>query len=103
MIRNHQKIIKPQFFASFRTERENLGHLDTAAGYMAKKAVAASAKLSERPVGGDDEGSWGGVPSKTVLATELIPMMVKIQSLTSGKLSCSLPSRLADLQSLFFP
>jgi cell cycle checkpoint protein len=79
-------VIKPHFFASYRTERDNLGHLDTAAGYLAKKAVAASTRLSERSLDeATEDAPWGGVPTKITLATELVPMMVKIQSLTRSE------------------
>jgi cell cycle checkpoint protein len=83
---NHQKVIKPQFFQSFREERDNGGLLDTAAGHIAKKGVAASISLSERSFRTTvDEPAWGGVPSKLVLATELVPMMVKIQGLSNSQ------------------
>lgn len=97
--RNHQKVIKPQFFSSFRSERENLAHLDTAAGYMAKKAAIASNKLSEMS-SSNGEASWGGIPSKLVLSTELVPMMVKIQNLTSRMTTRSIR---ADRQNHYCP
>ena len=81
--RNHQKVVKPQFFAAFKAQRDNVELLDTAASYITKKAVAASVKLSNRPLHESDDGVWGGMPTKAVLATELVPMMVKIQSLSS--------------------
>lgn len=81
-------MVKPQFFASYKTQRDNLGLLDAAASYITKKAVTASIKLSERSLVEHDEGVWGGMPTKTVLATELVPMMVKIQSLTSRRCWC---------------
>lgn len=81
--RTQQKIIKPRFFEAYRTERDNLVHLDTAAGYIAKKAVASSVLLAEKDQhDGDDEAAWGGMASKLVLTTELIPMMVQIQGLS---------------------
>jgi cell cycle checkpoint protein len=83
--RRNQKVVKPQFFESYKTQRDNLDLLDAAASYMTKKAVTASVKLSERPLSENDEGVWGGMPTKTVLATELVPMMVKIQNLSSRK------------------
>ncbi|ORY20600.1 Rad17 cell cycle checkpoint protein-domain-containing protein [Naematelia encephala] len=86
--RNHQKILKPQFFAAFRAEKENQALLETAAGYLAKKAVASSVALSERGLRDDidSEVPWGGVSSRYVLAAELLPMMVKLQGMTSRPL-----------------
>ncbi len=85
--RNHKRIIKPQFFESYRSERNHLVLLDAAAGYVVKKAVAASVSLAERDLKYcGPEMPWGGMASKLVLAAELIPMMVKIQSLTKGDL-----------------
>lgn len=93
--RNHQKILKPQFFESYRKERDNKSLLDVAAGYTAKKAVAACNAAFDNPGGnidthrrageteGEGQDSWGGVASKGVLAMELVPMMVKIQGLTN--------------------
>ena len=92
--RRNQKIIKPQFFAAYRAERENVGRLDTAAAYIVKKAVSASVKLAERSANRDGQhgevheaqaiGAWGGMPSSRVLATELVPMMIKIQGMSKG-------------------
>lgn len=78
-------MVKPQFFDSFKVQRGNLDLLDTAASYITKKAVTASVKLSERPLSESNEGVWSGIPTKIVLATELVPMMVKMQSLSKRK------------------
>jgi len=60
--------------------------LDTAAAHIVKKAVASSVALAEQPsIDHGDEKPWGGMSTKTVLAAELIPMMIKIQGLTNGK------------------
>ena len=81
--RSRQRIIKPEFFASFRTERDNLALLNAAAEFVTKKAVTSSVSLSEKAtVDVWDIPPWGGMMSRTILATELIPMMMKIQSLT---------------------
>ncbi len=81
--RNHQKIIKPHFFESSLTERDNLALLDTASEYITKKAVSASVVLAEKGLKYvTDDAPWGGLASRTVLAAELIPMMVNIQGLT---------------------
>lgn len=74
---------KPQFFESYRSERDNSALLDVAAGYMARKAVGSHPDPSIN--GGDSAASWGGMASRAVLATELVPMAVKIQSLTNGE------------------
>ena len=66
-------------------ERDNLAHLDTAAGHLAKKAVMASVNLSEKGSEVDAEGAWGGVSSKAVMVTELVPMMIKIQGLSKSE------------------
>lgn len=73
---------KPQFFESFRSERDNNALLDVAAGYMARKAVVHLHDRSCDEVSGG--ATWGGMASRAVLATELVPMAVKIQSLTNG-------------------
>ena len=74
---------KPQFFEAFRQERENLGSLDLAAGHLAKKGVHTSIKLASEKEIDDDLTPWGGVSSRSVLSTELLPMMIKIQALSS--------------------
>ncbi len=92
MKRNNQKILKPQFFEAFRQERENGELVDIASGYITGKAVRRSVRLEhddELQYHPDDvqrEGSvFGGILSKVVLATEMIPMLVKIQNLTDGE------------------
>jgi cell cycle checkpoint protein len=82
--RNHQKILKPEFFEKFSTERTNLALLDSAAGYLARKAMASSGALSELRLDDDSRGHapWGGMLSKGVLAGEVLPMMIKLQGMT---------------------
>ncbi|EJT50597.1 RAD17 isoform 4 [Trichosporon asahii var. asahii CBS 2479] len=77
-------VTKPQFFESYRTERDNGALLDVAAGYMARKAVASHPDWPSNE--GDGAASWGGMASRAVLATELVPMAVKIQHLTNNPL-----------------
>jgi hypothetical protein len=84
-ISRNQKVIKPQFFDCIRQERENYGLLDQAAAYLSKKAAIASVKMSERPLTEDGSGAWGGFATKTTLATEIVPMLVKMQGLSSGE------------------
>ncbi|WVQ69872.1 uncharacterized protein L199_008094 [Kwoniella botswanensis] len=78
--RKSQKVVKPQFFESFRLERDNISSLDHVAGYITKKGVIASNAFAD---GGahHDLGVWGGMVNKRVLVGERVPMMVKIQSL----------------------
>lgn len=80
---SNRKVTKPQFFESYRTERDNSALLDVAAGYMARKAVASHPDSPSHE--GDGAASWGGMASRAVLATELVPMAVKIQHLTNSK------------------
>ncbi|RSH93942.1 Cell cycle checkpoint protein rad17 [Saitozyma podzolica] len=82
--RKHQKILKPEFFEKFSTERTNLALLDSAAGYLARKAMASSVALSELRLDDDSRGHapWGGMLSKGVLAGEVLPMMIKLQGMT---------------------
>lgn len=74
-------MVKPQFFEAYRAERDATSLLDVAAGYLTKKAVAASKAYANGET--LDEGSpWGGMASKIVLATETVPATVKIQALS---------------------
>jgi cell cycle checkpoint protein len=85
--RNHQKVLKPQFFEAYRRERDNVSALDAAIGYIVKKAVTVSEALAEKPLHTEtDMAVWGGVPSRQDLAVELVPMMIKIQALTRSEL-----------------
>lgn len=88
MDRLNQKVTKPQFFDSFKTQRDNLGKVDIASGYIARKAISASNILAEKTIDIDihDEAAWGGLVSRGTLATEMIPMMIKIQSASRRKL-----------------
>jgi cell cycle checkpoint protein len=96
MHRGKQKVVKPQFFEAFRKERDNYELLNTAAGYIAKKGVLActvmALKEEDEVIGMsavdeyDLEGRpWGGMLSKTVLAVEMIPMMIKIQAMSRSR------------------
>ncbi|WVQ78580.1 hypothetical protein IAT38_000666 [Cryptococcus sp. DSM 104549] len=85
--RKNQKVIKPQFFESYRSERDNLVALDSASRYLQKKGATANNVMAdiEAPAKGKELPShapWGGLVTKNVLATELVPMMVKIQALS---------------------
>lgn len=85
--RSHQKIIKPQFFEMYRAERDNVSKLDIASGHIAKKAVTASNVLAAKDTNADiDQAAWGGLDTRSTLATELIPMMIKIQAASRRKL-----------------
>ncbi|ORX33735.1 Rad17 cell cycle checkpoint protein-domain-containing protein [Kockovaella imperatae] len=93
--RNRQKIVKPQFFESYRLSRINTDKLNYGAAYLTKKAIAASAKLAG--AGGApsvDDPPWGGMIPKDVIATEMLPMMIKIQSASKTPL---LPSAVQSL------
>jgi cell cycle checkpoint protein len=101
MHRDKQKVVKPQFFEAFRKERDNYELLNTAAGYIAKKGVLACTAMAlkeedeememsavnEYGVEGMEGRPWGGMLSKTVLAVEMIPMMIKIQAMSKSRLS----------------
>ncbi|WRT67333.1 uncharacterized protein IL334_004303 [Kwoniella shivajii] len=83
--RKSQKVTKPQFFESFRLERDNTSALDHVAGYITKKGVMASDTYADGGSRDDSEdglGVWGGMVNKRVLAGELVPMMVKLQTLS---------------------
>jgi cell cycle checkpoint protein len=85
--RNHQKILKPEFYEKYRTERNNLELFDNAARYLAKKAVSSSLAHSEVGLGGEEgedgrHAPWGGVVSKSVLASEVVPMLIKLQGMS---------------------
>ena len=87
-----KKIIKPQFFESYRIERSNVESLDSGAAYLTKKAVAASVRLSELDLQAESsEAAWGGTMTKQVLATEVLPIMLKLQSLSSSESRAGLP------------
>lgn len=86
--RTNQKITKPQFFESYKSERNNISNLDTASAYITKKAVQASIALSEKEFNTPAKhGVWGGLHSRFNLAVEMVPMMIKIQN-ASGSESC---------------
>ncbi|WWC89761.1 uncharacterized protein L201_004687 [Kwoniella dendrophila CBS 6074] len=87
--RKSQKVTKPQFFQSYRLERDNSSALDHVAGYLTKKGVVNSNAFADG--GGltqvsEELGVWGGMINKRVLAGEMVPMMVKIQGLSSNSL-----------------
>jgi cell cycle checkpoint protein len=89
LARTNQKITKPQFFDKYKKERTNISNLDTASGYIVKKAVHASVALSDKPLDAEtNEPAWGGLHTRFNLATEMIPMMIKIQNASGSKL-CS--------------
>lgn len=93
VVRNHQKILKPQFFQAFKDEKRNIELMDTAAAYLAKKGAAASVAMAEidtitwKGEYADEApalGIWGGVVSRNVLSCEVVPMLVKMQGLTTS-------------------
>ncbi|WWC60908.1 uncharacterized protein I303_103484 [Kwoniella dejecticola CBS 10117] len=79
--RRSQKATKPQFFESYKLERDNTSALDHVAGYITKKGISASNAFANGEA--RDEGVWGGMYDKRVLAGELVPMMVKLQILSA--------------------
>jgi len=90
MYRTNQKITKPQFFESYKSERTNISNLDIASAYITKKAIQSSVALSEKDFDSPaSEGVWGGLHSRFNLAVEMVPMMIKIQN-ASGSKSTSL-------------
>jgi len=90
MCRTNQKITKPQFFESYKSERTNVSNLDIASAYITKKAIQSSVALSEKDFNSPaSEGVWGGLHSRFNLAVEMVPMMIKIQN-ASGSKSTSL-------------
>jgi hypothetical protein len=92
--RTNQKITKPQFFESYKSERTNISNLDIASAYITKKAVQASITLSEKPLHTPaSEGVWGGLQSRFNLAVEMVPMMIKIQNASGSKSYLGFSSR----------
>lgn len=84
--RTNQKITKPQFFESYKSERTNISNLDVASAYITKKAVNSSIALSEKPLDAPStDGVWGGIHSRYNLAAEMVPMMIKIQNASGSK------------------
>lgn len=85
--RGGHKVLKPQFFAQYRREKENIGHLDTAAAHLVKKGIAASKALADQPLTQESNAHppWPGLLTKRVLATEMLPFMFKIGSLARCK------------------
>jgi cell cycle checkpoint protein len=84
--RTNQKITKPQFFESYKSERTNISNLDVASAYITKKAIQSSIALSEKDFTTPaNEGVWGGLQSRFNLAVEMIPMMIKIQNASGSK------------------
>lgn len=79
---------KPQFFQSFKDQRKSSDLVDVASAYVTKKAVTASNVLAEHDANQGDAGLgvWGGMASQGVLAAEVLPMMIKMQGLTSRTL-----------------
>ncbi|WWC69257.1 uncharacterized protein I206_103195 [Kwoniella pini CBS 10737] len=78
--RRSQKVNKPHFFESYKLERDNTSALAHVAGYITRKGIVASNAFADGDV--RDEGVWGGMIDKRVLAGDLVPMMVKLQGLS---------------------
>lgn len=76
-------MVKPQFFDSFRQEKESASLLNAAVEFMSKKAVTASTAFADGEA--TEAPAWGGISSKGVLATEMVPMALKIQQLSQRK------------------
>ncbi|OCF36625.1 hypothetical protein I316_01877 [Kwoniella heveanensis BCC8398] len=95
--RRSQKVIKPQFFEFYRQERENVSSLDHIAGYIAKKGVVGSNACADGEKEAGAAGVWGGMLPKRIVATEMVPMMLKLSSTSRKPL---LPS---SAQSLILP
>lgn len=96
MRRNRQKLHKPQFFKAYKDQRTNTGLVDVAAAYLTKRAVASSCILADMPINAPRaEGCavWGGMSTQKVLATEVLPMMIKLQRLADRELLIRLMSR----------
>lgn len=78
--------MKPHFFDAYRTERDNSAKLDIATAYIASKSITSSNILAERPLDVEmNQAPWGGLVSRSTLVTEMIPMMIKIQSASKRK------------------
>ncbi|KIY34336.1 cell cycle checkpoint protein [Cryptococcus gattii E566] len=88
VIRNRQKVLKPQFFKAFAEGRDNQLALEGVARYLEKKGTVSNNR---------EAAAWGGLVGKRVMACEMVPMMVKIQSLSNHPL---LPS---SAQTLVLP
>lgn len=100
--RTNQKITKPQFFESYKSERTNISNLDIASAYITKKAANSSIALSEKPFDtSSTEGVWGGIHSRYNLAVEMIPMMINIQNASGSKLNGPLHMAELTLRSAF--
>ncbi|BEJ12354.1 hypothetical protein CspHIS471_0208140 [Cutaneotrichosporon sp. HIS471] len=78
--RSNQKVTKPQFFETFRNERDNGKRLDEAAAHMAKKIVASSTAVADGILDPEQAPVWGGLLPKVTLACEVIPEAIKIQA-----------------------
>jgi hypothetical protein len=74
-------MIKPAFFEYFRKERASLESIKSAAAHIASHSMAS--------------GDWAGLQSSSVMITETIPMMAKLQSHKRGECVGSSP-RLID-------
>lgn len=66
-------MVKPSFFEAFRKERMSLDDVKTAAAHIAARSMAS--------------GDWAGLQSLTVLITETIPMLAKLQATRRGESS----------------
>jgi cell cycle checkpoint protein len=63
-----------------------VSNLDTASAYIVKRAVQASVALSNKPLDAStSEAAWGGLHTRFNLATEMVPMMIKIQNASGSE------------------
>lgn len=82
MIRNRQKVLKPQFFKAFAEGRDNQLALEGVGRYLEKKGTVSNNR---------EVAAWGGQVGKRVMACEMVPMMVKLQSLSNSMFAFSRP------------
>lgn len=75
--RNHQKIVKPQFFEYLRMKRGRQESVTAAGKWLIARSVARQGLLSLEDTQDDNEsyGRWGGQLSQSVLATEIMPCL----------------------------
>ncbi|EIW70024.1 hypothetical protein TREMEDRAFT_30228, partial [Tremella mesenterica DSM 1558] len=81
--RNNQKVIKPQWFDAYRSERENSSRINMTWASLAKQAIKSSSIASDVSLHEtlSESTGWGGIQSRSILATETIPMMLKLEKL----------------------
>lgn len=75
--RNHQKIVKPQFFEYLRMRRGRQESVTAAGKWLVAQNVARQGLLTVEETQDDSasSGRWGGQLSQSVLATEIMPCL----------------------------